>query len=122
MILLLGLIFIGQATASAVMPYHMMNTGGMTLITLEQSYNMSEIEDASHHVASASNFSSSDESVEDCCAETSECHTNGCSSPAVFHESVSNDFKIDYAAKINFATNLAKSQALTSLYRPPILS
>jgi len=117
MVLLVCLTFVGQAMASTVMSYHMMSMKGMN--TQEQSHDMSKMDHSGHHMASDTDSEKSDE---DCCVKTCSCFTGGCSSVFAIIEDISADTIVDFSSKITSFSSLAKSQYLTSPYRPPILS
>ena len=61
-------------------------------------------------------------STEDCCAQECDCLTNGCSSVSAFFASTNHNADIAISSKITSTHFLFSSQALTSLYRPPIIS
>lgn len=120
MILIICLTFVGQAMASAVMPYQMMSMTGMSM--QGQSNNMSMMDHSSHSMTSDVISSDSEESSEDCCTQTCNCYTSGCSTVAALIKDVSTAPIVAFSAKINSLSHLAQSQQQTSLYRPPILS
>jgi len=59
---------------------------------------------------------------DDCCAQECDCLTNGCSSVSAFFASTNHNADIAISSKITSNHFLFSSQALTSLYRPPIIS
>jgi len=120
MVLLLCLTFVSQVMASTVMSYHMMNMKGMS--TQDQSHDMSKMDHSGHSIANDSTSDTSEEPSKDCCVKTCSCFTGGCSSIAVLIKNLCSDPIIDFSPKISSISNLAQSQILTSLYRPPIKS
>jgi len=120
MVLLICLTFVGQAIASTVMSYHMMNMKGMG--GQEQLHDMSTMDQSAHAMMSNSTSDASEKSTDDCCEKTCNCFTGGCSSVAVLIEDIGNHSIINFSPKIFSVSSLAQSQLLTSLYRPPILS
>jgi hypothetical protein len=110
--------FVGQTLASTMMPYQMMGMTGMN----GQSQNMKMMDHSSHNMAVEAS-DNLEESTEDCCTKTCSCLISGCSYVAVFMKDAGNIPTLDSSSKILFSySNLALSQAQTSLYRPPILS
>ncbi|TWX70176.1 hypothetical protein ESZ39_10795 [Colwellia sp. C1TZA3] len=110
--------FVGQAMASAMMPYHMIGMAGMTA----QSQDMPMTAHSNHNMASDA-VDDTTESTEDCCTQVCNCFMGGCSSVAAFMKNLSSDAPIaDLPAKILSHSTLALSQQARSLYRPPILS
>jgi len=126
MVLLVCLTFVGQAVASTVMSYQMMSMMSMMGMNgQEQSQNMSMMDHSNHEMASGSSTNSpekSETSMEECCTETCNCFTGGCSNIAMFMKIVSNTAIVSSPTKILSYSLLAQSQQPTSLYRPPILS
>jgi len=127
MVLLVCLTFVGQAMASTFMSYQMMSMMGMN--GQEQSQNMPMMDHSNHHLvndmASDSSAYSPDKSetlMEECCTETCNCFTGGCSNVAMFMKVASNAAIVSSPTKILSFSCLAQSQQPTSLYRPPILS
>ena len=124
MVLLLCLIFIGQSMASMTMFY------GMTAMQLDKQsmksthHNMSDMSDCDEEMMATSSITKacSTTSTEDCCAQECDCLTSGCSTATAFAEVVHYTPEIAISSKIVSITTLVTSQALTSLYRPPILS
>jgi hypothetical protein len=120
MVLLVCLTFVGQATASAIMSYHMMGMTGMN--GQEQSQDMTMMDHSNHNMVSDSS-ENSEKSTEDCCEQTCSCFTGGCSSVAAFTKDIAdNGPTVDLSSKILSYSSLALSQQPASLYRPPILS
>lgn len=118
MVMLMSLTFLGQAMASTVMSYHMMSMKVMN----EQgaSHNMSEMDHSNHLMSVDSD--TEDGSDEDCCAKSCNCFTGSCSNFVSLSKYSDNDLIIDFSSKITSYAELAQSQLLSSLYRPPILS
>jgi len=81
MILLLCFAFTGQTMASIVMSYHMVSMKGMS--GQVQPNNMSMMDHSSHSMASDASSGDTEKSSEDCCDNTCNCFTGGCSSVAV---------------------------------------
>jgi hypothetical protein len=100
------------------MSYHMMSMKVMD----GQSQNMPMMDHSNHYMIPESS-DNSEGSMEDCCTETCNCFTGGCSSLAAFSKDiVGNGPLVDLPPRILSSSNLALSQQPTSLYRPPILS
>ncbi|NQZ82500.1 MAG: hypothetical protein HRT52_15935 [Colwellia sp.] len=106
--------FIGQAMASIVMPYQMMNMEGMNTPTHDMA-NMNNSHNMTNDVAD-------DESKEDCCATSCNCILGGCSSLTALLKDISSTANVELANKIVSISSLVQSRQLTSLYRPPIIS
>jgi hypothetical protein len=125
-VLLVCLLFIGQATASTLMSYQMMGMMGGN--GQESSQNMPMMDHSNHNMdsdtssnSSASYSENSKSSNEDCCNKTCNCFMGSCSFFALF-TNVSADLSfVDLPAKIQSFSRLAQSQQVASLYRPPIL-
>lgn len=99
------LIFVGQVAASTVItcPMDDQMMDHSMLMTSDQ----------------ADNFAPSH--GEDCCAESSNCTMSGCISFALTSPLITPEV-VTASQNIVVYINLALSQSLTSLYRPPILS
>ena len=120
MVLLICVAFAGQTMASTIMSYQMMSMKGMS--GQEQSHNMAMMDHSNHNMVSDSSDNSKG-SMEDCCTETCNCFTGGCSSLIAFSKDiVGNEPLVDLSPRILSSSNLALSQQPTSLYRPPISS
>ncbi len=117
MTLLLCLILVGQSMASSVMVYKM---AGMDMASMNSASMENMAMDHSQMSISATD-SATDSSVDDCCAKKCQCFASGCSTISAFSKVVSPDI-VTATAKIYNTPLLVLSQALTSLYRPPILS
>ena len=109
LMVLLLLVFIGQVTAASA----------ISCETDQQNQSMM-IDHSQHDMNNQANDSSSSQ-TDDCCADNSSCPMSSCISialPPLYASfsvaSVSDTFQLPI--------NLALSQSLTSLYRPPILS
>jgi len=132
MVLLLCLIFIGQSMASMTMFYGMTamqsNTKSMSgMSSMESPHhdmsNMSDCDDKMMTTESSSTIKPcSTTSTEDCCAQECDCLTSGCSAASAFAAVIHYMPEFAISHKITSVTTLVTSQALTSLYRPPILS
>lgn len=135
LVLLLSLIFIGQAMASSLMPYHMMNMAGMK--SYQHPQGIKNIEHHSHQashknidqVVSDNNVQEKSASVgsvsskDHCCIKTKHCKVSMCSTiAALVQTEISTSITTPFYTKIQFTSDLVLSQSLTSLYRPPILS
>lgn len=118
-VLLVCLTFVGQAMASTIMSYHMISMKGMS--TQQQSNNMSKMDHSSHKMANDSS-SDSEISEDNCCVQTCNCFTGGCSSLATLMKDSSNSPILGLSSKIPLYLSLVQSQQPTSLYHPPILS
>lgn len=122
MVLLLCLIFIGQATASMTMFYGMtamqLNTQSMSGMSSMESphHNMSDMTDCDEEMMKTAS------STEDCCAQECDCLTSGCSTASAFVAVINYTAEMTISNKIITPSDVIISQALTSLYRPPILS
>jgi uncharacterized membrane protein len=119
MVLLLCLTFVGQAMASTIMSYHMMSMTGMNDQNMSQ--DMAMMDHSNHNMLDAS-ADNSTTSSEECCTETCNCFTGGCSNVVAFMTISGNVPIISSPAKILSSSRLAQSQQPVSLYRPPILS
>jgi len=124
MVFLVCLTFVGQAMASTVMSYQMMSM--MNMNGQGQSQNMPMMDHSNHHLvnemASDSSPDKSETSMEECCTETCNCFTGGCTNVAMFMKITSNTAFVSSPTKILSFSRLTQSQQPTSLYRPPILS
>jgi len=122
MVLLLCLAFFGQAMASTIMSYHMMSMTGMNGQSMSQ--DMAMMDHSNHNMpdASAENSTAEAEAEEECCTETCNCFTGGCSNVAAFMTISGSTPIISLSAKIHSYSSLAQSQQPVSLYRPPIIS
>lgn len=124
-VLLICVAFVGQAMASTAMSYHMINMKVMNQATQEQSMTMM---DHSHHNMNNSATDSVDEftsenSNDNCCKQTCNCFTGGCSNFAAVIKATSyHSPAIELASAIHFNANLVLPQLSASLYRPPIFS
>jgi len=127
LVLLVCLVFIGQASASTLMSYQMMGMMGMS--GEESSQDMPMMDHSNHNmdsdtsVNSSTNYSEKSEtSNEDCCNKACNCFMGSCSFFALFIN-ISDDLSfVDLPDKIQSFSRLAQSQQAASLYRPPILS
>ncbi len=126
MVLLICLTFVGQAMASTVVSYHMMNM--QTVSSQGMSHNMADMEHCadndnkvkSSNKAQSAALDDTATSTDDCCAKTCNCFTGSCSTVAALIKDINTAANDDFSAKILSTSSLAKSQQLTSLYRPPI--
>jgi hypothetical protein len=122
-VLLACMAFVGQAMASTIMSYHMMNMKVMN----EQSQDMSMMDHSDHNMVVASGsfeqLEAADKSMKDCCDSTCNCFTGGCSMIIALMRNVTdNGPNVNFSFKILSFSHLALSQQPSSLYRPPILS
>jgi hypothetical protein len=128
MVLLLCLIFIGQSMASMTMLYDMtamqVSTQSMTNMSSMESahHDMSDMADCDDDMMTTSTMTCSSTTTEDCCAQECDCLTSGCSTASAFSAIMHYSPDIAISSKITSITTIVTSQALTSLYRPPILS
>ncbi len=88
---------------------------------VNQAHDMSKMAHASYQMASVPSDDDSETSSEECCVKACDCFASGCMTAVVLIDDESNKPIIIFSVKINSPTNLAQSQQLTSLYRPPIL-
>lgn len=86
-----------------------------------QSQDMPMMDHSNHNMASDT-VESATESTEECCNQTCNCFTGGCTSIVALIKDLSSILIIDGPAKIHSVSRLAQSQQPKSLYRPPILS
>jgi hypothetical protein len=108
MVILLCLIFIGQAVASSTMFYKMNS--------------MSTMNNMSHMMANMhANMDSDENASADCCEQECQCSASGCSAPSIFSKTFTPKPLITSAAKIYSHNTMLPEQRLTSLFRPPIL-
>ncbi len=140
MVLLLCLIFIGQSMASMTMFYKMTSMQSMSNMSEMSSmtnshHGMIKVNAASEHMNVMANSDDCNEEEEEkantdcrsttndeCCAQECDCLTSGCSTISAFSTILNYTPEIAIASKISSLSPLLISQALTSLYRPPILS
>lgn len=120
MVLLLCLIFVGQAMASTVMSCHMMSMESVN--GQAQAHVMSTMAHSAHSMVNNSTSDELEKSTEDCCEKNCNCFTGGCSSIAMLNKNLNTNLVIEFPTKITSVASLTTSQRLTSLYRPPIIS
>jgi len=116
MLTLLCLIFIGQSIASSVMFYHMPS---MNMVM--QEHHMMDYGDM-QKTEVAAHVSDSESTSEDCCSQEMYCFVSVCAMVSAISRITNTDFFSGKSLKITSTNSLITSQALTSLYRPPILS
>ena len=131
-ILLICLAFVSQAVVSSVMPYQMMGMTGMNMKTSSQ--NMPMMDHSGHAMKSSmessvvnaklsiDNAQTLPSTSEDCCFNSCKCLAGGCSSAVALVKIIGHGAISNFPEKISVTTLSIKTQALTSLYRPPILS
>jgi hypothetical protein len=125
MVLLLCLIFIGQSMASMTMFYEMTSMKSMSSVSSMDSshHDMNDMSNCDEEMmTTASSKACSTMSAEECCAQECDCLTSGCSTASAFSAVMYYAPDIAISSKISSLTTIVTSQALTSLYRPPILS
>ena len=147
MVLLLCLSFIGQTVASTVMYYKMVGMMEMNDGSSSQLANMSTVnnhcdlmmmktsvnkllpthaqEELSSHTMSDELTDNTSEPVKSsgkCCEQNCDCFSGNCSAVAMSMKCLTHKFFIALPTKISSVCSLAKSQRLTSLYKPPIIS
>ena len=148
MVLLLCLSFIGQTVASTVMYYKMV--GMMEVNDGSTSSQLTKMSIVNNHCnlmmgkTSANTILPSntpekppshmlnDELIEKisepenasskCCEKSCDCFAGSCSVVAMTMKCLTHKFVIGLPTKISSVCSLAKSQRLTSLYKPPIMS
>jgi hypothetical protein len=120
MVLLVCLTFIGQATASITMSYHMLSMEVMS--DKKESHNMVSMMDHGDHNMMSESSQDESSASEDCCGKSCSCFTGSCSSLATLIKTSDYNPIIDSSSKIPLYLLLSLSQQPTSLYRPPILS
>jgi len=118
LILLICLTFVGQAMASTLMSYQMMNMNGMK----GQTHDMSQMDHSVHKMFDDSSLNESAELNDDCCAQECNCSISGCFSIIALPKTVNHDPVLNTTSKIITAFDLTKSLQLKSLYRPPIFN
>lgn len=132
LMILLCLIFIGQSTASMTMFYSMTSMQSMPGMSSENSphQHMTMSANSKHQMSAMaecdesalSTTSCETTSTEECCAQECDCLTSSCSTVSAFSTVIAYTPIFAITSKITSLRNLVASQALTSLYRPPILS
>lgn len=123
MVLLLCLIFIGQSMASMTMFYKMTSMQSMSNVSdissmTSSHHNMSNMTDCNEEMMTTASTTT----TEECCTQECDCLTSGCSTISAFSAVMHYTPDIAISSKIVSSSALVTSQALTSLYRPPILS
>lgn len=115
--MILLLIFVGQATASAVISCSMQSS--------DTSQSMNDMMKGMDHSLHSMDNPGDDQEIismmQDCCADGEHCSMASCFFVTISSEIQVDKFSID-SQKVNFNYTLATSQSLSSLFRPPILS
>ena len=110
--------------ASMTMLYGMTSMASMNNTHHQMSsmgeHDMSNMSDCQQETTASMNCSTN--TTEDCCAQECDCLTSGCSTVSAFFTGINYSAEIAISSKITSNNFLVSSQALTSLYRPPILS
>jgi|GEM_PF-2551215 len=120
MIMLLCLIFIGQSMASSTMFYKMTAMSAMGNMSHTSSMKMDTMV---HHVENTViNAHSNESSTAECCQQECKCFASGCSAPSAFSKTFTTDILVEASTKIQNHNLVLPEQALSSLFRPPILS
>lgn len=110
-VVLMLLTFAGQASFAA------------TLTCQMETSNQPSVMDHSTHMMGEQNSDLDVNFVNDCCSEVGNCSMSGCITISLAFLNVSNaSEKTISSESILSPINLVSSQALTTLYRPPILS
>jgi len=117
LVMLLCLIFIGQSMASSTMFYKM--TAMSTMGKMSHTSNMKM--NSMNHFSSDATHVNSESTSTACCKQECKCSASGCSVPSAFSTSHTSAI-LESATKILSHTAILPEQALSSLYRPPILS
>lgn len=113
--------FFGQTVAASVMTYHMMSMKGMN--QQAQVQDMSQMDHSHHAMVDNTDLDNAEKTSKSCCTKSCDCFTGSCSNSAALIKVVSHIFIVDdFSSRITSVSNLALSQRLTSLYKPPILS
>lgn len=110
LMVLLLLVFVGQVTAASAISCQ------------TNQHNQSMMMDHSKHSMNNQANDSSSSQTDDCCADSSSCPMSGCVTfaiPTLYNATSTVTISSDI---FQLPINLAFSQPLTSLYRPPILS
>jgi hypothetical protein len=124
MTLLLCLILVGQSMASSVMVYKMVGMDMTNMAAMgNMEMSMKNMDHSSMSTMPMSVMSSDSASTnDDCCTKKCQCFASGCSSISAFSKIMSAEIIVEPPTKIYSNLLLVPAQALTSLYRPPILS
>ena len=105
------LTFVGQVSFVAAIPCHMETPTS----------NQTSVMDHSAHMMGEQNSDSEINSMKDCCSKAGSCSMSGCISLAL--PNATNDSETNTSSEsILSPIDLVLNQALTFLYRPPILS
>jgi len=129
MVILLCLIFIGQSMASMTMFYGMASMSTMnaksSMAAVHQQMSASDegmVSNSDCHTEMVKSINDDTTTNDDCCAQECDCLTNGCSTVSAFFANTNYSAESAISSKITSNHFLFSSQALTSLYRPPIIS
>ncbi|OKY26199.1 hypothetical protein BI291_13610 [Thalassotalea sp. PP2-459] len=109
--------FLGQAMASTVMSYHMINMK----TSQSQTHNM-DMMDHSHHQMATQSAEHHENMDEDCCLKICNCLSGSCSNAVLILLSETDTHKLDFSTKIHRLENLVQSHTAASLYKPPIFA
>ena len=113
--LIFSLTFLGQALASSVSAYHMVN---MTNMAMNEPSHQMMMDHGNHQMPVADDNQTS----EDCCEKECSCLISGCLSVLALTESLTPLYFAHLTDKIPPPAAPSYIQQPTSLYRPPILS
>lgn len=138
MALLLCLSFVGQTMASTVMSYEMLSMNTMMQMNNESASTTTSTSKimknmGSHCAYMMANSTANDaepstipstmlDNTKNCCTENCKCFSGMCVSAFSLNQNLINDIIFNDHTKIISVSGLFKSQRLTSLYKPPIIS
>lgn len=128
MVILLCLTFVGQTLATTVMPYNMVNMKSMAehqqpkTLQVMKSIGTNCHEMSDDRVMTPEDISPSQQENSSCCAQSCHCLSGSCTNFLVLIKNSINRLTVDYSSKITSIYGLKKSQVLTSLFKPPIIS
>ncbi|MDO6427008.1 CopL family metal-binding regulatory protein [Thalassotalea sp. 1_MG-2023] len=117
LVLTVCLSFLGQALASTVMSYHMMN-----MKQTSQSSSQMNMMDHSHHQMTEQSTEHHENMDDSCCQQSCSCFSGSCSNIAAALFSTIQTRQLELSVKILSVSQAEQSQTLTSLYRPPIFA
>ncbi|MGB0938358.1 MAG: hypothetical protein ACPGTQ_12925 [Colwellia sp.] len=119
-VLFVCLSFVGQATASAVMSYHMMHMSG------SHAQMQPDVTSSTEHAIHAGHNMMMDvqekksSSSDNCCTKNCSCFASGCSSALSFIVDTTAHPYFNLSSKISSNNGLIQSQLSSSLFKPPI--
>ena len=138
MALLLCLSFVGQTMASSVMSYKMLSMNIMMQMDNESTSTVKPTSNimknmGSHCAYMMANSTANDtepstisstmlDKTKNCCNDNCKCFSGMCVSAFSFNQNLINDIIFNDHTKFISVNDLFKSQRLTSLYKPPIIS